>query len=157
MRTLLKAGPTFSTMPMRTIGQQARTNKWAAVPLLMAVSLFISMSTLAADAGGNYAIWGVGQSSCHKFLKSREADESRQYKDYLMGYLTAFNTLSDDTYNISGKTKLGEIEQWLAGYCDLHQIESFNRAIQQYATEHFDARLTVSPGSSKGWGAKSTK
>lgn len=147
----------LASSTMKSNYPQIRTSTSPFLTFGFLICSLMSFGALAADKGGNYAIWGVGQSSCHKFVKALEADESRQYKDYLMGYLTAFNTLSEDTYNISGNTKLGEVEQWLAGYCDLHQIESFNRAIQQYATEHFEARLTVSPGSSKGWGAKSTK
>ena len=129
----------------------------ASFGLALLLCLAANNPAFSADAAGNYAIWGLGQSSCHKFNKAREQNETRQYKDYLMGYLTAFNTLSDDTYNIAGKTKLGEVEAWIASYCDLHQIESFNRAIQQYATENFESRLTVPLGSGQGWGAKSTK
>jgi hypothetical protein len=129
----------------------------AAFGLALLLCLGANTPAFSADAAGNYAIWGLGQSSCHKFNKAVEQGETRQYKDYLMGYLTAFNTLSENTYNIAGTTKLNEIEASIANYCAQHQIESFNRAIQQFATENFDSRFTVPPGSGQGWGAKSTK
>ena len=122
-----------------------------------ALLAFGSKSAVAADAAGNYAIWGLGQSSCFQFTKALAKDETDRYRDYLMGYLTAFNTLSENTYNVSGKAKLSEISEWIANYCDMHQIESFNRAIQQYVSEQYEQRTTVAPGSSQGWGAKSTK
>ena len=156
MQMLFKTRP-FGLNGLFSGRYPTRLGRLATIFLSFLVIFFTNPPASAADAGGNYAIWGVGQTSCHKFVKARENEDARQYKDYLMGYLTAFNTLSEDTYNISGKTKLGEIEQWLAEYCGLHQIESFNRAIQQYATDSFESRLSVSPGSSKGWGAKSTK
>ncbi len=114
-------------------------------------------SVSAADGAGNYAIWGVGQSSCFQFTKAIAKDDTEAYRNYLMGYLTAFNTLSESTYNVTGKAKLSEVSEWLEGYCDLHQIESFNRAIQQYVSQQFENRSTVAPGSSQGWGGKSTK
>ena len=119
--------------------------------------LCFAHSVSAADGAGNYAIWGVGQSSCFQFTKAIAKDDTDAYRNYLMGYLTAFNTLSENTYSVTGKAKLTEISEWLEGYCDLHQIESFNRAIQQYVSQQFENRTTVAPGSSQGWGGKSTK
>ena len=125
---------------------------------LVLVSCFgVAHCVGAADGAGNYAIWGVGQSSCFQFTKAIAKDDTGAYRNYLMGYLTAFNTLSENTYNVSGKAKLSEISDWIEGYCDLHQIESFNRAIQQYVSQQFENRATVAPGSSQGWGGKSTK
>ncbi|MGR8949416.1 MAG: hypothetical protein ACU84Q_15330 [Gammaproteobacteria bacterium] len=134
-----------------------RAAKLIAIGLTLLICGGLSCSAGAADAAGNYAIWGVGQSSCHQFTKSIAKGDTSAYDNYLMGYLTAFNTLSENTYNISGKTKLSEITEWIEGYCDLHQIESFNRAIQQYVSQQFENRTTVSPGSSQGWGGKSAK
>lgn len=119
--------------------------------------LLAPVNSHAADAAGNYAIWGLGQSSCFQYTKAVAKEETDRYRDYLMGYLTAFNTLSENTYNVSGKAKLSEIAESIADYCDAHQIESFNRAIQQYVAEQFEKRHTVAPGSTQGWGAKSAK
>lgn len=121
------------------------------------VLVFFSHTVNAADPSGNYAIWGLGQSSCFQFSKAVAKEDTGRYRDYLMGYLTAFNTLSENTYSISGKAKLSEINEWIADYCGSHQIESYNRAIQQYVSQQFEQRATVAPGSSQGWGAKSTK
>ena len=123
---------------------------------LITISVFVQ-SAHAADSAGNYAIWGLGQSSCFQYTKAIAKEDDGRYRDYLMGYLTAFNTLSDDTYNVAGETKLGEISEWIANYCDMHQIESFNRAIQQYVSEQFERRAKNAPGQSQGWGSKNTK
>lgn len=124
---------------------------------LLLLVMLTQATVQAADGAGNYAIWGVGQSSCHQFNRAQANQDTRQYKDYLLGYLTAFNTLSENTYNVAGNTKLEDINAWLSDYCQMHQIESYNRAIQQYVNDHFDERLTVPPGSGQGWGGKSKK
>ncbi|MEM7467254.1 MAG: hypothetical protein AAF387_10255 [Pseudomonadota bacterium] len=134
-----------------------KSTKIPIIACVLVLGAVLCPSAWAADAAGNYAIWGVGRSSCFQFSKAIAKDETEKYRSYLMGYLTAFNTLSEETYSVSGKSKLNDISEWIENYCDSHQIESFNRAIQQYVSEQYDKRLTVSPGSTQGWGAKSTK
>ena len=70
-----------------------------------------------------------------------------------MGYLTAFNTLSDDTYNATGSRRLDASLQWLSDYCGSHQMESFDRAVQHLIEDAYDDRERTPPGRSRGWGA----
>ena len=118
----------------------------------LALLLVPSLNTLAADAAGNYAIWGVGRASCHQYLKSDNATTDDRYKVFLMGYLTAVNTLSDDTYNVTGSRPLDEALGWLTDYCGKHQMDSFDRAVQQLVDAGFEARQRVPPGHERGWG-----
>ena len=123
-----------------------RTLIWTLLLQLLVASVW------AADAAGNYAIWGAGRESCYRFLQSRERDSTDRYKIFVMGYLTAFNTLSEETYSATGAQTLDVSLDWLADYCDLHQMDSFDRAIQQMITAGYDSRQQVPPGRERGWG-----
>ena len=120
--------------------------------LTMLLPQLITCAVLAADPAGNYAIWGVGRSSCHQFIKSAGSDSGARYKVFLMGYLTAFNTLREDTYNVTGNQPLDISLTWLSDYCELHQMDSFDRAIQQLLDTLHDSRQRVPPGREHGWG-----
>lgn len=108
----------------------------------------------AADGAGNYAIWGVGSGSCNRFLHADERDDGQApFKHYLMGYLTAYNTLYDDTYNALGAISIADAMDWLTDYCDLHKLDSFERAIMQLVDTRHKQRLRRPSGAARGWGA----
>ncbi len=115
-----------------------------------------SLNNMAADPEGNYAIWGEGSSSCFKYSKARAAEKDDNYKAYLRGYLTSYNTISDDTYSISGKMNLTEMMGWLDNYCDEKAIDSIDRAIQMLITEVENDRYRTpnTQGITEGWGKK---
>lgn len=121
---------------------------------LIAITLVLAppLDALAADDAGNYAIWGVGRASCNQYVKSNNATTDERYKVFLMGYLTAVNTLSDDTYNVTGSQPLDKTLAWLTDYCGTHQMDSFDRAVQQLVEAGFESRQRVPPGHERGWG-----
>ncbi len=121
---------------------------------LFTYSLLASNFSLAADSDGNYAVWGEGGASCYSFSKARAAEKDAPFKAYLRGYLTSYNTITDDTYSISGGMKLTEMMEWLDNYCDQKAIDSFDRAIQMMISSIEDKRYKKpkKKGISGGWG-----
>jgi hypothetical protein len=119
------------------------------------LSLIVALGAppaLAADAAGNYAIWGAGGRSCHQFQRSAtDAAARAPFKDFLMGYLTAYNTLAAVTYNALGDMSLEDALGWLDGYCDLHKLDSFDRALGEMLRERHESRTQAS-STSGGWG-----
>ena len=106
----------------------------------------------AADAAGNYAIWGAGSRSCHQFQRSAADVQARApFRDFLMGYLTAYNNLAAVTYNALGDMSLEDALGWLDDYCDMHKLDSFDRALGQMLLERHDSRTQAS-SASRGWG-----
>jgi len=106
----------------------------------------------AADGAGNYAIWGAGGRSCNQFKAAQEHEATLDtYRHYLMGYLTAFNALSPDTYDALGIT-LTDAVSWLGDYCTQHRMDSFERAIAQLIVARRDTRTRQPSGSRRGWG-----
>ncbi len=111
----------------------------------------------AADSQGNYAIWGAGGRSCNQFAQSAsDATKTTSFRDYLTGYLTAFNTLTPDTYDGTGGAALETTLGWLRNYCDEHKMDSFERAMGQMLRARHDQRSRVAPRTSRGWGAGPT-
>ncbi len=109
----------------------------------------------AADDQGNYAIWGVGGRSCNHFaLSAQKEAETNSFRDYLMGYLTAFNAFTPDTYDATGGETLEESLAWLLSYCAEHKMDSFERALGQMLLAQHEQRSRVPAGHSRGWGGR---
>lgn len=99
----------------------------------------------AADSNGNYAVWGIGARSCHTFNKSRESGETENYRNYVMGYLTAYNVVAQDTYRIAGELDLDQIMAWINDYCELKPINGFEQALADFTAEHASTRMKRAP------------
>ena len=105
----------------------------------------IPIQAQAIDNNGDFAIWGIGSKSCHSYNISRNTDEERRYKDYIMGYLTAFNVQMPDTYRVAGQMNLDDILAWLDDYCDLKPIFAFEQSLEDFITENYDKRMKKAP------------
>ena len=76
---------------------------------------------------------------------SRDTEEERGYKDYIMGYLTAFNVQLPDTYRVAGEMNLSEILAWLDDYCGLKPILAFEQSLADFIKDNYDERMKKSP------------
>ncbi|MGH8120945.1 MAG: hypothetical protein ACRESK_10065 [Gammaproteobacteria bacterium] len=108
--------------------------------------LCIAFPVFATDKSGNYAIWGVGSSSCIKYTTMRAANDVNDYRKYIMGYLTAYNHLAEDTYSISGAMTMDEVLSWLDDQCELKPTSSFDQAIIEFVISQHDKRSKYPPG-----------
>ena len=106
----------------------------------------LSLQARAVDQAGNYAIWGKGQKSCFRYLKERAASEDREYRQYLMGYLTAYNAVTPETYSISRDMNLDDILAWLDDYCDSNQMHSLEQSLMEFIVDHYEQRFQAPPG-----------
>ena len=109
--------------------------------------LGLSLQIQAADRSGNYAIWGLGQKSCFRYSKERAAAEDGPYKSYIMGYLTAYNAVTPETYSISRDMNLDEIMTWLDDYCDAHQMHGMESSMLEFISAHHEKRFRTPPSS----------
>jgi len=113
--------------------------------VLIAAALLVTVSGYAADKSGHYAIWGPGNKSCHSYNLARAADTYDHFKNYLMGYLTAYNYLTPETYRVEGDMDINQILSWFDAQCELKPISSFEEAIANFINEHHDQRLKRPP------------
>jgi len=109
--------------------------------LLTVVALWWTvLDVYGNDAQGNHAVWGIGQTSCHGYNRARAASGFGEHKAYLMGYLTAYNTFTPNTYNVAGSKDLNGILAWLDEYCKKNAIDSFERALSQMVATFHETR-----------------
>ncbi len=73
----------------------------------------------AADANKRFSVRGLGATTCSKFLEERNLDAkgSEQYAHWFTGFLTAYNWLQPDTYDISAQYKSNGLLRYLDLYC----------------------------------------
>lgn len=120
------------------------------LPVAALVCLLLSAPAApAADRDGNYAVWGSGGKSCHTFNTRDEAGDAA-YREYIMGYLTAYNALANETYSISGDLGLDGVMDWIRNYCEEKPMHSFDQALVDFTSGHLKERLTQPPGR-MGW------
>ena len=122
-------------------------NNLSSIMILLTLTCvtMIPVSSQAADNNGHFAIWGKGNKSCHNYSISRNTDEEQRFKDYIMGYLTAFNVQMPETYRISGNMNLDEILTWLDDYCELKPIMAFEQSLADFIIENHEERMKRSP------------
>ncbi len=118
---------------------------------LMTLFLLCAASprAIAADNEGNYAVWGKGKKACFTYSKARQQNDIGDYKNYIMGYLTATNIILEKTYSISGKMKLEEILDWMDEYCEDNPLSSYEGALTEFSLRHFETRS--SSGTRASW------
>ena len=106
----------------------------------------IALQVQAADQSGNYAIWGKGQKSCFRYLKERSAGEDQAYREYVMGYLTAYNAVAPETYSISRDMNLDQVMTWLDDYCGTNQVNGLEQSLLEFISNHYEQRYRMPPG-----------
>jgi len=75
----------------------------------------IPVQSQAQDSNGHFAIWGVGNKSCHSYNISRNTDEEQ------------------------------EILVWLDDYCEEKPILAFEQSLADFITENYDKRMKKAP------------
>jgi hypothetical protein len=117
--------------------------------LFLFCSALAASPAIAADDDGNYAVWGQGKKACFHYNEARKDPEGMAmegFSSYIMGYLTAYDTMTPKTYNIAGKMKLDDVLSWLDDYCGTQGMHSFDQAMIEFADKHFEDRSTYPPG-----------
>jgi len=125
--------------------------RFSAVAIVTAAGL-LSGAIQAADRDGNYAVWGMGNLSCHAYNNARASDDTEAFDNadtfrfYVMGYLTAYNVHQSETYSISAEQQMPDIMGWFDEYCDSHAVDSFENALKVFISEHYEKRMKTVPG-----------
>ena len=116
--------------------------KWFSMILVFAFTLPLQ----AMDSSGNYAIWGPGSKSCHRYNLSRSNEDDGTYRNFIMGYLTSYNHQAEHTYSISSRMSLEEIMAELDEECELKPVISFDEALINFIIQHYENRMKSAPG-----------
>ena len=69
---------------------------------MLALTLTVSANLFAKDSNGSFAIKGIGTFPCTAFIgaAAKDTPELQQYAGYLAGYVSAFNEIQGDTFDL---------------------------------------------------------
>jgi len=120
--------------------------------VIMGAVLSSPVPSPAADGTGAYnSAFPEKEGNCGTFIAAR--DEARRgdqfrtskYLDWLTGYITAYNRLKPDTFDIVGQTDKGSWLSWLENYCKAHPLDSFSAAVAGLTDTLYPNRVKVAP------------
>ena len=96
------------------------------------ILLMLNQQAVARDFEGAYAVYGAGGESCKAYLESMKTGKKQDYFiDWTIGYLTAFNVIMPNTYNILGESGFAESQGWLQRHCNRYPKQLYiNAAIK---------------------------
>ncbi len=98
----------------------------------------------AGDAEGRFAAKGAGQTTCQQFLTSMEAqgDDLRLYAGWVDGYVTAFNMLREETFDLAPWQSVELLVLKLQAFCRANPESPFMDGMNQLALALYPDRLT---------------
>ena len=76
--------------------------------------------------------------------KDRQIENFDNFRNYIKGYITAYNTFTENTYSITGSMKEKEIIEWLNNYCEENPMSSLDTALTNFTFDHYDKRMKTS-------------
>ncbi len=99
-----------------------------------------------------YKVYSYGADSCGVYIKSRaNLDKYDQqftsliYAGWLNGYVTGFNLLKPNTFDIMGNTGLEAQLVWLHNYCKENPHNRFADAVSELIINLISKRLRIAP------------
>ncbi|HWY61726.1 MAG TPA: hypothetical protein VNW15_07475 [Rhizomicrobium sp.] len=92
--------------------------------------MLLSGQTAAATGDGRYLIWGGGQSSCGTWseAKSTNAFLYTSAKQWLEGYVSAYNRYSWQGKNVASETNGNGMFSWVDDYCAANPTKDISDA-----------------------------
>lgn len=93
---------------------------------------------ISVNENAMFKNWGVGAMPCANYVEAREFPDSpigpydATFRQWLMGFATAFNIKDASTTDLLGRTSVEHAMKWIEGYCRKHGDEEFFTAVWQF-------------------------
>ena len=123
--------------------------------LIIAIVVVLPIECWAADKNGEYReTYPADHVTCESFLlaenecKHGRCLDLKTFSDWLMGYITSYNSNTPDTFDIAAKTDLKNSIIWLGNYCKQHPSNKYSQAAQSLMNELYPIRQKIKP---KDW------
>ncbi len=106
----------------------------------------MSLEARAADSGGQFAVEGIGGSTCESFVtaKSESSDTYWMFLGWLDGYMTGINQYSPETYDITPWQSQNLLAALFAKFCAKNSRANFFAVANKMIVELRDDRLRES-------------
>ena len=110
---------------------------------IIITTLLVTLATSvnASDNAGDYAILGMGTSSCASYVKYYKNEyELLRYSAWANGFITGFNRLTDNVNDITTGVDITARQEWLYKYCKKNTLDNFDTAVQKLIKELIDRK-----------------
>ncbi len=111
--------------------------------LVLLITLSFPLNTWAADKDKNFAVKGLAAASCATFVEERKK-LSQSYGEamaWLTGFISAYNYLTPDTYDVAAWQGTEVLSSLLASHCMKHPEELFFFATNKLLNSIAEDRL----------------
>ena len=116
--------------------------------ILPVLLMLASASGWTSDRNGE--MWIQGDTTCGQYTDARAGRATPKYDEalviriaaphWLAGFLTAYNMLTPDTYNILGNSDLQSALIWLDNFCKANPLENISAGAAALVTELYPKR-----------------
>ena len=115
--------------------------------LFIVLSLVMAVAE-AKDFKQQFASYGIGSGSCQDYLDARAdgGEIESQTIEWLAGYISAFNLIVSDTYDIYGSTDFPGMLTWLDDHCKKFPRSVFVNTVARFTEIVHPYRVVYKPG-----------
>jgi len=122
---------------------------------IFTIVLLLPIGCFASDEFGKYRVtYPPDHVTCDSFLLAvNECNHGhcvdlKTFSDWLMGFITAYNLSTPDTFDIVAKTDMKSSITWLTNYCKQNSSKEYADAVHGLMIDLYPTRQKVRP---KNW------
>lgn len=117
--------------------------------LIVLALMFAFVAPVSAKSvDQRYVAFGTGTWTCGDYRQAQKHNDGVRLAavdHFVEGYLTAFNLIVGNTYDILGGQGIGMAGDWLKQYCRGHDKQSLANALAVFTSLRFPDRSSVPP------------
>ena len=119
---------------------------------IFTIVLLLPIGCFASDEFGKYRVtYPPDHVTCDSFLLAvNECNHGhcvdlKTFSDWLMGFVTAYNMQTPNTFDIVAKIDLKTALNWLASYCKKNRTKKYSKAVHSLMIELYPKRQKMMP------------
>jgi hypothetical protein len=97
----------------------------------------------AADAKKQWDVRGLGTFACSKYTAAPKA--KGDYVNWMTGFISAYNWLQADTYDVAGKMGPNSFTAFFDVYCKANPKKTINDAAMSFVNQFYPKRVKTKP------------
>ena len=117
--------------------------------IIVAALVLVSSAALGADKRDEYSI--QGGASCRTFITELQEKslESVVIGAWMAGFISAFNSMAPDTFNILGSSDMKDVELWMENYCRRSPLKNVGKGMIELTNELYPRRYKTAKEAGK--------